>query len=568
MRRYPAIVLGKTADGIKVSIPQKYAYGHIHLLGSPGMGKSKVIENMIWQNIVYRLGGIFIDPHGHSCDNIIRRLETVGLDKERKRKILILYPSSGKWSFGFNPLAFGDGDPQFSSDCVMEAVSHIWSGEDTHRTPTLRRRQRNMYQLMNSAGLTIADAPLLIGLGEESDRLRRYLVERITDPILKSEWNDLIRMNDRQYREEILSLSNRLAEIAHTSVMRNMLGQTEDIMDMRRYMDEGYVILVNLACKGILSPINSRIIGTLLLNEVFLKALSRPDKSRPFYCYVDECQFYLNAIMAQMLDQIRKFGVRMVLSHQHLGQLRQAGEAIYGSVMADTLIKIIFGGLPLEDAQEMADQCFEYDLEEYKPKSFRPLVVGEEKEILVNGSETDTVGGSSGAGKTVTAAKGTNRGKGTTEGADGPIETIREGDNEGESLGTTNTTGENWARSVKRGWSETRKRIYELMGTESYKLADQRYRCGNKLRRQDKRHAHLQIGTFEPIAFRTQNVPEGYASDADVERFMEERFSECGFAKPTEFIQIEIAERQKELLQKAGALVPVGPKNDDDDFWD
>src|SRR5205085_1996671 len=89
-----------------------------------------------------------------------------------------------------------------------------------------------------------------------------------------------------------------------------------------------------------------------------LAPAARPPGSTPVFIYIDEVQLFLTETVAAMLDQARKFGVHLILSHQHLGHLRERGEAIYRSVMTNTRTKIVFGGLDDDDATLMARNLY------------------------------------------------------------------------------------------------------------------------------------------------------------------------------------------------------------------
>ena len=126
--------------------------------------------------------------------------------------------------------------------------------------------------------------------------------------------------------------------------------------------------MVNLSSGNRISEDNARLLGTLIVNEIFLKAKGRPEDSRPFYLYIDECARFVNEDIGRILDEGRKFGLHLILAHQHLAQLKKAGEEVYQAVMTDAKTKVIFGGLNTEDARVLAEQVFlgELDLEDPK----------------------------------------------------------------------------------------------------------------------------------------------------------------------------------------------------------
>src|SRR6185503_8074722 len=97
-------------------------------------------------------------------------------------------------------------------------------------------------------------------------------------------------------------------------------------LNLQEIMDQGKILLVNLAPSDHLSKESARVFGALLVNEFFECALRRPrkpngDNPTPYYLYMDEFQNFVSLDIAEMLDQVRKFGLFQVLAHQRFGQL-------------------------------------------------------------------------------------------------------------------------------------------------------------------------------------------------------------------------------------------------------
>ncbi len=116
-----------------------------------------------------------------------------------------------------------------------------------------------------------------------------------------------------------------------------------------RRMDEGKTLLVYLS-KGTLGKDSSSLLGGLLITSLGLAAFSRAnvkeEARRPFYVYVDEFQNFTTLMLANVLFELRNFGVGTVLAHQYLHQLDpDIRHAVPGN--AGTLISFRLGA---EDA--------------------------------------------------------------------------------------------------------------------------------------------------------------------------------------------------------------------------
>jgi hypothetical protein len=104
----------------------------------------------------------------------------------------------------------------------------------------------------------------------------------------------------------------------------------------------------------------ARLLGTLLVNEFFLVAKTRAEGARPFYLAIDEFENYVTQDIADILDQGHKFGLRLILAHHSLEQLKEQNQRVYAAVMQNAKIKIMYGGLTYENAEILAKELFSF----------------------------------------------------------------------------------------------------------------------------------------------------------------------------------------------------------------
>jgi hypothetical protein len=92
-------------------------------------------------------------------------------------------------------------------------------------------------------------------------------------------------------------------------------------------MDEGKILLVNLA-KGKVGEGPATLLGAMLVARIGLAGLSRADEEksarRDFYLYLDEFQIFATESLANMLSELRKYHVNLILANQHLAQLEDS----------------------------------------------------------------------------------------------------------------------------------------------------------------------------------------------------------------------------------------------------
>ena len=78
------IVLGNVSPFL-LNLPYKIRtsdrYDHMHIIGTTGKGKSKLLEHMIYQDAIFGRGVALIDPHGNLADDVLSYLGNSGFFK-------------------------------------------------------------------------------------------------------------------------------------------------------------------------------------------------------------------------------------------------------------------------------------------------------------------------------------------------------------------------------------------------------------------------------------------------------------------------------------------------------
>jgi len=107
-------------------------------------------------------------------------------------------------------------------------------------------------------------------------------------------------------------------------------------------MDKGQVLLVNVS-KGHIGSDVSHILGALLITSLTSAAFSRvdteEDERKPFFVYLDEFHNYTTLSMVNMLSELRKFKIGLVMAHQYLHQLETD---IQHAILGNVGTKIVF----------------------------------------------------------------------------------------------------------------------------------------------------------------------------------------------------------------------------------
>jgi hypothetical protein len=500
--RWPpgAVVLGSAEANQQVWIPHEMRSIHMHLVGASGQGKTKVMESLVRQDILeldgVRRGVVVIDPHGTLVADMLSWIATHQL--HRQRCIRVLNPSDPDFVFGLNPVRRRPGiDPAVVASAVTNAVSRVWGGEDPRGMPQLRESMKAIVYTLSELGLTLLEADELTAMDDRIG-LRAYAIEKVSHPSIRRFWETIQRLPPAQRDEKLGSAVRRLNEFLLPQAIRRIIGQRNNSINFRQCMDAGEVILIDLSYgEGRISEDEATLLGTLIVSDLFLSCLGRAADSTPTYVYIDECQRYLTQDVANILDQARKFRMHLILAHQHLGHLREAGESIFRSVMTNTRTKVCFGGLDDEDATLLARNLFrgQFDLELPKHRYDKPVVVAQVPHWLLSESAShgvaraegraDTRGGSESQSRSTTKSQSDTYSESETISESDTIsdsDTFSESDSvsAGYSRSRGDTVSSNASRSMNnaassswgRGSGSSDSRSEGKGGSETYAISD------------------------------------------------------------------------------------------------
>ena len=119
-------------------------------------------------------------------------------------------------------------------------------------------------------------------------------------------------------------------------MMRNIIGQNTSSFDLRKIMDDGKILLVNLS-KGRTGDLNSKLLGMIFVMKFQAAAMSRaniPEEQRKdFSLYVDEFQNFSTDSFATILSEARKFKLNLIVANQFTTQLtEEVRDAIFGNI--------------------------------------------------------------------------------------------------------------------------------------------------------------------------------------------------------------------------------------------
>uniref|UniRef100_UPI0035642171 hypothetical protein n=1 Tax=Roseovarius sp. TaxID=1486281 RepID=UPI0035642171 len=170
---------------------------HIQVIGASGRGKTKFLEQMIRQDIEHRHGLCLIDPHGTLYDEVVSWCARYGL--HRRRRIHLIDPNDPEWTVGFDPLRCNDPEElPVAVDAAVEVCAQVWGGEDTNRTPLLKKCLRAVFYALAVGGYPFGDAMKLV-TQNDADGFRAALTNALPNEIYQLLWDDLNGLSRREF---------------------------------------------------------------------------------------------------------------------------------------------------------------------------------------------------------------------------------------------------------------------------------------------------------------------------------------------------------------------------------
>lgn len=299
---------------------------HMYVIGKTGTGKSSLLEAMVRQDILSGNGLALFDPHG----DLVERLNA-WVPEERRRDVIYLNVPDPGQPFGFNPL--GNVPPlrrSLAANGIVETLKKLFDDAWGVRLEYILRNA--LLLLLEQPEATLAD---VVRLFHDKD-FRKEAAERLENPYVKRFWLTEFERYGKHKSEAVTPIENKLGSLLVDPFVSRILTIPKSTFNPREAMDGGKVILVNIA-KGRIGEAPAMLFGGLLVTMLGLSGLARADapdaERRDFFVYLDEFQTFTTLALVNMLAELRKYGVGLVLANQFLDQIDpDVRSAILGNV--------------------------------------------------------------------------------------------------------------------------------------------------------------------------------------------------------------------------------------------
>jgi len=284
---------------------------HIYIIGQTGTGKSTLLYHLMQQDLRQSHGFCLIDPHGDLAAQIAEHCAG---------RAIIWNAADPGCPYGYNPMTRASEKfrPLIASgliDTLKKQWADAWGARMEHLLrysllALLEQPQANLQDIMR----------MFLEKG-----FRREVISRTSDEQVRQFWEkEFPSMNYKTAFDGVAPIANKLGAFLAHPVVRRAVCEPPEPLRFRQIMDNGQVLVVNLA-KGRLGTDISNILGGLIVSGFAHAAYSRYDLAEaqrgPFFLYVDEFHSFSTDVLAEMLSELRKYALSLTLANQYLGQI-------------------------------------------------------------------------------------------------------------------------------------------------------------------------------------------------------------------------------------------------------
>ncbi len=321
-----AVIIGRAIDATgkrrNITIGEKDLTRHYQIIGQTGTGKSTLLTRLILSAIESGHGLTFFDPHGSTIDVVLR-----SLPEEYAGKVRVVRIGDAKNPVPLN--LWDSGHPASEEKNISDLCELFSDIFDPRNEGFVGPRWERWFTVFAKASIAFlgrrASLESITVISQSQDnmlKLSRAIFSRYPELVetIKEEYG---KDTSTDFHELLNWCLSKFQRIISVEQLRKTLGAGTNALDFNHTIDTDTVTLIDLA-SPIIGTQAARIIGTLLLMKLWNAAMARQKRDQIHLVVVDEAALFQTNPMPRMLAEARKFGISMVLCHQHAGQLTTA----------------------------------------------------------------------------------------------------------------------------------------------------------------------------------------------------------------------------------------------------
>lgn len=321
-----AIIIGKATDtaGVKrkITIGEVDLKRHYQIVGQTGTGKSTILSTVILSAIEKGYGLTFFDPHGSTIDTVLKSVPAKYADRIRVVRVGDLENPV--------PMNVWDSDNPDKEERTINDLCDLFGDMfDPEHQGYLGPRWERWFATFAKASIAFlgrkASFDSIATISQSQDNMHKVYEEiRNQYPelaeIIREEYG---KDNSSDFHQTLNWYLCKFQRLTSVEQLRTTLGAGANALDFGQTIDTNKVTLIDLASPAI-GTHAARVIGTIILMKLWNAIMERKKREKTHLVVIDEASLFQTNPVPRMLAESRKFGVSMVLCHQHTGQLSES----------------------------------------------------------------------------------------------------------------------------------------------------------------------------------------------------------------------------------------------------
>lgn len=281
---------------------------------------STLIQHVITQDNWAWRGGLLLEPHGDLSEHVLHNAAPY-----RIHDTLYLNVLDRSYSPGFNPLELG---PKATDADRQEAVGSVTSLMTSHfnMDSGMVRLAKTLENALNALAYVPGATLLEVMDFYNNPDVQKTVLSFMPASALKEQ---ITQAASTVKSDELGSLDNRMTRFMSNRYLKHLFGQSHTTVPFFDLMNQGAMVICPVMKGGTSDDFFLKFYGSYIISTVYKCALMRESIPEPqrviFPLSVDEFQNFMSGDIENMLAELRKYGLPMLLAHQFLAQLKDPG---------------------------------------------------------------------------------------------------------------------------------------------------------------------------------------------------------------------------------------------------
>jgi hypothetical protein len=268
--------------------------GHTVITGNSGFGKSLLMQNIFFQDVLNGRGCAFVSSDNAGCQRVLS-----SIPEHFRSKIIYWQPGNPDFEFGVD--IFDSPNPKMVLEIVLSIFGSIWQGESSDK----------ISYFLEPILVLIKDNPTLAKFSDyyriiDDIDFRNKLLTNCLDTKTITFWNDL----KPSAKSEMISTLIKLEYINRNQIIKEVLENKNKVLRLQKIVEKGLILIVDLSLLNH-GEASGRLIGNLVIKKIC------ECKSDSFFgLFVDEFWNYSGQDILSKTSNLRQNKISLCYSQQ------------------------------------------------------------------------------------------------------------------------------------------------------------------------------------------------------------------------------------------------------------